>query len=417
MKQSPKINQARVLSALRRLDRWATERDWIGYDPYDVKGTSLGLAMVELKRRYNLPTARLLAVLEDRCPWLLRRALDVSPAVNAKGDGLFASAYLRLHQELPDAGYEAKARRLLSRLTDLSTEQYGGMGWGYPFDWRSRILIPAGTPSAVVSSVVGDAFWRAYRLTGRTEYLEVCGKVCEFFLKGLNLDRIDRDVICFSYTPLDQFHVHNANLFVAEFMTRVGNELESEHFENVGLAAARYALREQNEDGSIFYWGKADRDSPVGHIDHYHSGFEIRALNRIADNTGVSDFRDAAIRYFSFYQNQLLERRDEHVIPRRVPGSTYPIDIHACAEAILCTIEMRNVPSSSPLDLTGRLIDWIVQNMQHTDGWFVYRIRKGFPIDRRIEIPFMRWGQAWMMLALAEALPYGSASRPSNALS
>ena len=43
---------------------------------------------------------------------------------------------------------------------------------------------------------------------------------------------------------------------------------------------------------------------------------------------------------------------------------------------------------------------WAIENMQSKDGFFHYR--KGrFHTNK---IPFMRWGQAWMMLALSRLL-------------
>jgi hypothetical protein len=41
------------------------------------------------------------------------------------------------------------------------------------------------------------------------EYLEATQYIDE------DEDEVDEDKICFSYTPIDNFHVHNANLFSA----------------------------------------------------------------------------------------------------------------------------------------------------------------------------------------------------------
>jgi hypothetical protein len=66
---------------------------------------------------------------------------------------------------------------------------------------------------------------------------------------------------------------------VAEFLIKVGKEISDEQFIELGSKAVNYALSEQNKDGSICYWGK-DQDNQC-HIDHYHSGFEIRCLYSI----------------------------------------------------------------------------------------------------------------------------------------
>lgn len=46
------------------------------------------------------------------------------------------------------------------------------------------------------------------------------------------------------------------------------------------------------------------------------------------------------------------------------------------------------------------IADWTINNMQDEEGFFYYRKNK-FYINK---IPYMRWSQAWMMLALSNLL-------------
>jgi uncharacterized protein YyaL (SSP411 family) len=313
--------------------------------------------------------------------------------------GLFARGYLDLYQATGKEEFKEKALYCLEWLVKNPSPGYAGACWGYPFNWQSQVFIPLGTPSAVVSSVVGDAFWRAYEVLGDEGYLEICDRICQFFLKDLHIDEIDQGCVCFSYTPGDDFHVHNANLFVAEFLTRVGLSLHQNDYVEWGRRAAEYALREQNPDGSLYYWGKVQNDHSPDHIDHYHSGFEIRSLYKIWKWTEDSRYLQAAEKYYRFYLENLISRQGGYTLPKMKPDALYPIDIHSCAESLLCNTTLADDFEKARL-LLPELSDWIIPNMQTDAGWFIYRIEEGKNGERRVEIPYLRWGQAWSLHAL-----------------
>ena len=251
----------------------------------------------------------------------------------------------------------------------------------------------------VVSSAVGDAFWKAYTLFKERGYLDVCRSVCEFFVNDLRMDEIDDETLCFSYTPLDDFHVHNADLFVAEFLTRVGKETGNAAYVKIGARAANYALREQNPDGSLCYWGKVQDHHSPHHIDHYHSGFEIRMLYGMWKLTGDERYRRAVRRYYRFYRKNLFL---EGCVPKISPQRVYPINIHSCAEAILCNATVAEELEEAR-ELLPRVVAWTVERMQTRAGWFIYMIRSHKGRERKVRVPYIRWGQAWMLRALAQA--------------
>jgi len=386
--------------SIRRLDAWVAKNGWAGYDPYDIRACGLF-------RKMETPggtgtAARLLRTTAYRAefhfPLLLRRLLRVRKQINPKGMGLFARAYLNLYAATGEAIYRQKAVECLDWLLAHPAAGVQGLGWGYPFDWQSRVLIPRGTPSAVVSSVVGDAFWTAHELLRDPRYLETCMHICTFFEQDLNVSEPAAGCVCFSYTPIDNFQVHNANLFVAEFLTRVGKATKDETRCRLGLAAAAFALREQNPDGSLYYWGRDQDAFAPRHIDHYHSGFEIRALTGLWQNTGNDAFRDAFHRYYAFYRSRLFSWNDDACIPLTYPNRDAPVNIHSCAEAILCNTRVRGeFPGAR--DLALGTFRWTVDRMQNRDGSFGFA---GSPDRQLASIPYIRWGQAWMLLALSE---------------
>ncbi len=334
---------------------------------------------------------------------LMRRLFRVKKAINAKAMALFAHGYLNLYEATENIDFKAKALYCLNWLIEHPSPGYRGLSWGYPFHWQSKVLIPRQTPSAVVSSAAGDAFSKAYEFFGSREYLDACDAISVFFTESLNIDRLPDGSVCFSYTPLDGFHVHNANLLVAQLLIRTGLRTGTLKYIELGRKAADYALGEQNGDGSLYYWGRCQNHYDPGHIDHYHTGFEIRSLYRIWKSTGEEKYYNAVEKYYRFYRKNLLVERDGLVAPRMTPHSFYPVNIHSCAEAILvnATLSPDFAEAAKALPL---ICEWVLSKMQTEEGWFRYMISHNGVSERNTDVPYIRWGQAWMMLALSRHL-------------
>jgi rhamnogalacturonyl hydrolase YesR len=310
--------------------------------------------------------------------------------------GLFSSAFLHLYSSTGEKKYLIKAETCLNWLSGNPSETSAGLGWGYPFDWQSGVLIPAGTPNGIVTTAAGDAFWCFYRETGDQNYLDSCVKIGEF-LTALPCDRLSPDKICFSYTPLYQNHVHNLNLFVAEFLIKVGMETKKKNWINLAEQAVNYTIADQAENGSFDYNGPPEK--PLNFVDNYHTGFVLRMLHSIWKLTNRSDVRIAMDRCYEHYRQNFFENDQ---IPKLLPYRKYRIDIHSCAEAIYC-ISVLSETYPEHLKLAGRVMDWTLDNLQDTDGYFYYGILKsrltGRPYTSRI--PYIRWAQAWMLKAMA----------------
>lgn len=386
-----------VKNSMERLDSWLNKNGWAGYDPYDLKGHPFLIRLTEQNPSFSRKALRKgLYEVELFAPLFLRKLFNVEKMINAKAMGLFGEAYLNLYKAVQKENYLIKAEDTLDWLDNNYSKGYSGMCWGYPFDWQSKIFIPEGTPSSVVSSTVGKAFWAFYELTADKKYLGVCESICEFFLNDLSIDKIDHDKICFSYTSLDNFHVNNANLFVAEFLILVGKETNNEKYTDYGLKATNYTLNEQNEDGSIYYWGK-DQESNR-RIDHYHSGFEIRSLYSIWKLIDNHDVYETLKQYYRFYLENLFT---DEKIPKMTPKNRYPIDIHGCAEAIMCnSLLAKDFPEGN--EYLVNTLKWTIRNMQTKEGWFIYMIRDIKGLKWKVKIPYIRWGQAWMLRGLSE---------------
>lgn len=381
-----------VENTLNELDSWITNNGWAGYDPYDVRGQDWFISLFGKQTWFCRKLRGLLYILENNLPPVtLRKILKVEREINAKGMGLLATAYLRLSSIRGCRKCLAKAEKILIWLRNNHSLGYPGISWGYPFHWQSRIMIPRGTPSSVVTCIVGDAWLDHYHATASPDSLHVASLIGDFLVSGLNHYEKNKEQLCFSYTPLDQFKVHNANLFVAAFLTRFGSMINNNQYIDIALKAVRYTLSEQNADGSFNYWSC----EPSSVIDHYHTGFILRHLHTIYKITKAAFILEPLKKGYRFYLEDLFT---PEVIPKFTPSSLYPIDIHTCAEALI-------VLSQLGTDLGGierlePVIDFTLSNMRSNQGYFIAKIQQRYGRERKVIIPYMRWAQCWMFLAL-----------------
>lgn len=379
--------------AINELDAWVTNHGWAGYDPYDIRGQDWFVNLFGKQTWLHRKFRGLLFLIEHNMPPMsLRKILNVKKEINAKGMGLLATAYLCLSSTSGRRDYVLRAEQILDWLKQNSSHGYPGISWGYPFHWQSRIMIPRGTPSVVVTGIVGDAWLDHFKITGSGSSLGIAHLIAEFLLNGLNRHEKCGNQLCFSYTPMDHFKVHNANLFGAAFLSRLGIVTNHDLYIDVAMKAVRYTLSEQNEDGSFNYWSA----EPSSIIDHYHTGFILRHLHTIYKMTNESVILKSLHQGYSFYLKNFFTPSG---IPKFTPTSLYPINIHSCSEAILTLSQLGN--DYGGFDKVEAVLDFTISKMRSKKGYYIAEIRNRFGIKQKIEVPYMRWAQCWMFLALA----------------
>lgn len=383
---------AEVVAGLRA---WIAVNGLEDYDPYDIRGTGAFLALQRIGtsrgRRIPLRGATLLA---EAFPLASRRLLGVRKTANAHGVALLAAAYWTLR----DDEARREGRRYLDWLTANRARGNTGYGWGYPFDWQSLTFIPAGTPSGFVSVVAGDAYWRAFRAGASDDDLTACVRICEFLARALQ--RTETDVgVCFSYTTADRLQVHNTNLLAAEFLDRVGREVGRTEWTELAERAVSFTLAEQRPDGAIEYWADAQPRRVPGFVDHYHTGNALRSLHLLWQRSANEQYREARDQLFAYSRAHLWEGG----MPLTLPDRRRPIDIHGCAEAIHCTAVLADeLPEAD--GMCAGAVEWTLAHMRTAPDEFGHRLVRRLGRDTLTRIPYLRWSQAPMLLALAAHL-------------
>lgn len=380
---------------LDTLESWTTAHGLTGYDPFDARAHPVVRALQPFA-----PARKGVNLLLDLFPRASRRLLGIRPTLNAKAFALAALGELRLYQITGDAVHLERAREHLSWLLAHPCADAPGLCWGYPFDVSGKnIHRPAGTPVGVVSAVAGEAFTLAAQLTEDGAYRKAVHDIAEFFLRGLNQLPQEDGTLCFSYTPADRWPVHNANLHAAAHLFRAHALTGDESWLEKAVPSLEFTLQRQRPDGSWPYgeWspGCGYERALLEQVDHHHTGFVLRSLHEIHALTGRTDVREAVVRGFAYYREHLFT---EQGIPRITNRATYPVNIHACTEAILCPAIMNDLVPGA-LDFAERALLWTRRNMAHPKTGLPYYRRYPWFANKML---FTRWGLAWLFYALAE---------------
>lgn len=375
-----------VQEAAERLDRYVRARHFAGYDPYDAL-----MGRVRFGKLGKWPAILAIQFLK-RCPINVRPVLGIPRAVNPKALGLLLDAYTRW--SLLDGSHAHTADLLASMLLELRSPGYSGACWGYPFDWASPAkFLPAGTPSAVVSGFAARGLHGYYRLTGDERAAEALRSAARFVLSDLPRTELD-DGLCFSYTPVARDCCYNASLLAAELLARAYDVTDEADLREAAVRAAEFVVGRQRDDGRWNYSLDVETGRERRQVD-FHQGFvldSLRAIVRFAASDHA-DVRHAIRRGARFYR-----KRQFTPVGRarwRLPAA-WPADIHHQAQGILTFSRLGDVDDEYPR-FAASIARWTIHHMQDASGYFYYR--KGRFLTNKIS--FMRWGQAWMLLALA----------------
>jgi hypothetical protein len=368
-----------------RLLEYCRRESWAGFDPYDALNSKVFDAVPLLNTR--LCRLALTQALK-RCPVNIRRLVLIPKTQNPKALALFLSAFLKLPADLlPDR--KQLIQHMMQRLMTLRSPESSYWCWGYSFPWQGRgILVSRGAANLVCTTFVANSLIDLFEQTENYQALEMAVSAADYIFEQLYW--ADANGAGFSYPlPSLRGQVHNANLLGAALFCRVYRYTRKERFLSAALLVARQSVQKQRDDGSWYYG-----ESPTQRwIDNFHTGYNLLALQTIGRELNTRDFDESLERGFTFYRNSFF-RADG--APRYFHDRTYPIDAHCVAQSILTLIALQELWPGSR-DLAQSVFRWAMAHMWSERGFFYYRVLRACTI----RTSYMRWTQAWMLLALA----------------
>jgi len=332
-----------------------------------------------------------------RSPINLRPLFGIRHSPNPKGIGLFASSLIRLARV--GLASETEARGLADRLEGLRSPGWKHACWGYNFDWQTRTyLVPKFHPNIICTTFVSETLLDAFDRWQDERYLDLAIGGGRFLLDDLKRTELG-DSFCFSYTPLRPSRVHNANLLGAALLARLWSHTRNDEFREAAEAATRYGIRHQQSDGSWIY----GEDPHQEWIDSFHTGYNLIALRAVARNLEMKAADISLREGYRYYRQAFFPGGG---LVKYFHNRLHPIDVHAVAHAILALVQLSDLDETAE-GLAAEIAHWAEQHLQSAEGYFYYQQ------TRRMtnRIPYMRWGQAWMLRGLSELLVAQSGRR------
>jgi hypothetical protein len=381
------ISREKLVETALKLWDYCLRNDFSGYDPYDALNSRLLKIIPGSKTKlFRLAITQLL----KRLPVNLRPLLLIPRTQNPKALAIFLKTAIRLKQGRITETSE-QINYLINCIVKLRADgPY--YCWGYNFPWQTRgLLVPRGAPNLVCTFFVADALLDAYDYSGNQDCLEIARSAADYFLNELYW--FDSESAGFSYPqPGLRIHIYNADLLAAALLSRIYHLTKENKYFEPALKVARYVASRQNEDGSWFYG-----ETPQSRwIDNFHTGYNLMALKDIVKYTGQEEFTPIIRKGFEYYRQNFF---NVDGIPKYYSTKLYPIDSHSIAQSII-TLEAFRDQGEDNHRLAMAVMKWALDRMWSKKGYFYYQKHRFYTN----KISYVRWSQAWMLLALATFL-------------
>ena len=196
-------------------------------------------------------------------------------------------------------------------------------------------IVNTSTPNLVTTSFVANSFFDLFTVTQNKNYKDIFCNIVDQILTEISYKNVTKDKICFMYTPITNYHVHNANLLFAELLAKRFyldvSEKKKSKLSNLIKKSINYSIGDFNETGTYPYAGPPTINKT---IDNYHTGYVLRSLHGINQYLGfkheLSNKLNSEIeRLLKFYIKNFIRNG---LIVRDKTGS---IQSHSLAESIL----------------------------------------------------------------------------------
>ncbi|HNS12527.1 MAG TPA: hypothetical protein PKM97_07905 [Bacteroidia bacterium] len=392
MKLDNAISDNEIISSIHRLREYIEAEEFKGYDPYDTLKSSFPF------RSFGNWTAAIATQIQKRNPINLRPLLGIKKDYNPKGIGLLLHAYVHLQESFPEEDYSNQIGFLFNWLKENPAKGFSGTCWGYNFAWSGPGKhLPAFAPTVVATGFIAQAIHAYYLFSKNEQAKELLISIEPFITKDIPITKFDVG-ICFSYSPFMQDCCYNASLLAAETLASVYSLNKDESLKELAFRAVEFVVSKQHADGHWKY--KIDPDTGIErHQVDFHQGYIIDSIKAIMELTGEYpvNWKKACDKGIDFYMRQQFfpEGRSKWRLPHE-----YPVEIHNQSQGIITCCKFNDTNNKS-LEFASTVANWTIKEMQDADrGYFYYRKLKYY----KNRLSFMRWSNAWMLLALAELI-------------
>lgn len=393
----PMKNEELIWNSTKSLYNWVKNENYCGWDIYDALNSEL---VKKMCMGFSFPKI-LITQFNKYSPINFRPILRIEKGMDAKGMALFAQSFAKLYNITNDEMYKQDLNKCMNFFKAESVKSsYQYECWSHYFDYTAgdKSILSPRVPDAITTSNVIKALVDSYFILENDDLKDIAKSAYNFIKKYL-LRETDQGISYIMYSPVDEIKiVINASALGLDAISKLLMLFEDDpDMKETASNLCDTILKTQKEDGSwaysMYYNGKERIQTD------FHQGFILDGLLeylKFAEADKKDEVLGCIQKGIKFYrEKQFLEDGRCHF---RYPRF-YPTEIHAQAQGII-TFSKYSAFDPEFLDFASKIARWTIQNMQDDSGYFYYYKHRFF-INK---IPHMRWGQAWMMLALSTYL-------------
>jgi len=272
--------------------------------------------------------------------------------------------------------------------------------WAHDIDYAfpDGTIVTTSTPNLVTTAFIANAFWDLFQSTKNERWKDMFIRITSDVLKFIPYKEIDSSKICFMYTPVTNFYVHNANLLYAEIVSKYLYLMPDKNNTLMVLLSKsiNYSLNDFNSTGSFPYAGPPTKNLTV---DNYHTGYVLRSILEISRySPEISEHYqlDSMIsRLFEFYKMNFIKKYVVH-------SKSKMIESHSLAESLLvyCFLSARMAPNEREryLNVVKKTL-WLLWDQENK--YFFNNIKQLLILKVYDKTEMIRWSNAWMFFALS----------------
>ncbi len=380
-----------IPKSVDRLFNWVINNRYLGWDIYDGLNSPL---LRDIKNHY----LRVIVLQANKyCPINMRPFLKIEKGIDLKGMTLFAQAYASLYTTTGDERYLAEMQNAVEFIKEKSLkEKYGYDCWAshyYPYTGIDGSTLSLETPDIIGTSQAIITLIESYKITKNGVEKEIASSAVDYLAEELFIG--DAEMHFFKYTGSDESPTDITLNASAQAMEAISAFLALEYhsyLQSICEKASHTLLQTQRDDGAWIYSMYRNGSTKRVQLD-FHHGYIIDGLLAYLPYSDVQEnIHNCIIKASDYYQNVLFGDGGRSYYRYPLP---YPIDIHNQAQGIITFSKLSRLDRKY-VDVANKIALWTIENMQDSSGYFYYQ---KWPVITN-KIPHMRWGQAWMMLAL-----------------
>ena len=380
-----------IENSLLKLTLFCENEQFKGYDPYDTLNSPFPFLF------FGQWPAVIATQLQKRNPINIRPLLGIKKEHSTYGMGLLLKAYVKLYKQTGNKEFIQAISYIKDWLLTNRTSYEKELVWGYDYPYATPNFInERNYPTVIHHSFIIDALFEYYQIFNDPQIKDIIVRSEDFIIKHIPVIK-NEDGICLGYNPHSKDCTYNASMHAARILAITQNLTGSQRNFDLIRNVVDSVINKQKQNGVWYYSMNAENGKERMQID-FHQGFILECLFDVKVLTGYSNERweHSITKGLEFYKNEqfFLNGKSKWRLPK-----TYPIDIHNQGQGIITFSKLKQYQADS-LIFSKKILLWTIENMQSKKGYFYYRNYKNY----KIKIPYMRWGQAIMLLAFSEYL-------------